>query len=145
MILFQINKGSVYRGRQQLTDEEILAIYKRLHLTNDMVQSTVGLLTQLAMPHSRVSHSATVCSAAVGVECLPTEPAVSGLIPDVIQQFFFTSALFYLSSSPCSWRFFSRLSIHLLSVQLAKSAHNLLCPSSLFSLLLELCGQVVQS
>ena len=50
MILFQINKGTVYRGRQQLTDEEILAIYKRLHLTNDMVQSTVGLLSQLDIP-----------------------------------------------------------------------------------------------
>ena len=33
--------GSVYRGRQQLTDEEILAIYKRRHLTNDMLESTV--------------------------------------------------------------------------------------------------------
>ena len=50
IILFQINMGSVYRGRQQLTDEEVLAIYKRRHWTNDMVQSTVGLFTQLAMP-----------------------------------------------------------------------------------------------
>jgi len=40
--VFQINMGSVYRGQQQLTDEEVLAIYKRRHLTSDMLQSTVS-------------------------------------------------------------------------------------------------------
>ena len=39
---FQITMGNVYRGRLQLTDEEVLAIYKRRHLTNDMVQTTVS-------------------------------------------------------------------------------------------------------
>ena len=64
---------------------------------------------------------------------MPTEPAVSGLIPDVTQQFFLPRRS-SISAALLVLGVFSRLSIHLLSVQLAKSAHNLLFPSSLFFL-----------